>query len=421
MSHPHPQRYDTAATALTSQPPPAATSGNTPATATPERRPSVNAATPGPAQPSCVVRVQDGRVYDGPLDHQHQRRLHLRMLHEHNGGYVELAAGHRPAGGKVQITTRRREDHYLPGGQAGHDTWLEDLDDLAASHDRRDDEVFVGVAMRTKRSGDKDAVHGSWWLWVDIDNPDRLDALDAFCNRPVATWTGSPEDPNAWLRTPHLVVESAGSGGRHAYWRLATPLPALEVNSHTGEVIEPIERANGRLVWALGVDEHGKPDVADVACRDRSRVLRLAGTRNFKTGAYARIIWADLWRGGYDLDELVGDLPDASHRAGVRKIKDRPRHDSDRDNHRDIPAVVYFERLAGIRVPERGLVQCPSPAHQDRSPSCSVGDTWWNCFGCGAGGTAVDLASILDGGPIGDDLRGEDFKRALQRVKDTCL
>ena len=48
------------------------------------------------------------------------------------------------------------------------------------------------------------------WLWVDVDRPDRLDALWAFlAERPC-----------------QLLIASGGSGGVHAYWRLAEPLPA---------------------------------------------------------------------------------------------------------------------------------------------------------------------------------------------------
>ena len=65
-----------------------------------------------------------------------------------------------------------------------------------------------------------------------------------------------------------------------------------------------------RLIHRLGVDEHGKPNVADLACKERSRVMRLAGTVNYKTGQHARIVEADFRLPAYRIDELVGDLPD---------------------------------------------------------------------------------------------------------------
>ena len=98
--------------------------------------------------------------------------------------------------------------------------------------------------------GEREHVSESRWLWVDIDEPARLEGLYAFLAQ----------------RPCHLLVSSAGSRGVHCYWRLDRPLPAMHVDERTGEVNEPIERANLRLVNRLG---------ADRACRDRARLLRL--------------------------------------------------------------------------------------------------------------------------------------------------
>ena len=43
----------------------------------------------------------------------------------------------------------------------------------------------------------------------------------------------------------------------------------------TGELVEPIERAHLRLIHHLGTGADGKPNVADPACAERSRVMRL--------------------------------------------------------------------------------------------------------------------------------------------------
>ena len=50
-----------------------------------------------------------------------------------------------------------------------------------------------------------------------------------------------------------MLVESGGSGGAHAYLKIAKPLAATRVVKATGELVEPIERANLRLVHHLGV------------------------------------------------------------------------------------------------------------------------------------------------------------------------
>ena len=187
----------------------------------------------------------------------------------------------------------------------------------------------------------------------------------------------------------------------------------------SGELIEPIERANLRIVHRLGVGGDGKPNVADPACAERSRVMRLAGTVNGKTGAHARIIEADLALPPYRVEQLVGDLPDpASHTTR------RARRDGENtDRYKRISPPEYFEKLAGIVVPRDGLVSCPAPGHVDRNPSCSVGtspDQGWCCHsgGCGARGAVYDLASVLLGGPWGRELRGEAFRRARAYVRD---
>ena len=101
------------------------------------------------------------------------------------GGLVELAAGAR-RDGRLQITTRRRADHFLPGGQAGEVGWLEPLLALAARHADAGEEVFLAPAVRAAARGDKHAVSETRFLWVDVDEPDGLPALWAFlAERPV--------------------------------------------------------------------------------------------------------------------------------------------------------------------------------------------------------------------------------------------
>ena len=126
------------------------------------------------------------------------------MLHEQTAGLVELAAGSR-RDGRLQITTRRRSDHFLPGGGASEQGWLTALLELAERHAARGEEVFVAPAVRTAPRGEKQAVSETRFLWVDVDRPGQLHALWAFlAERPC-----------------HLLIESGGSGGCHAYFRLA--------------------------------------------------------------------------------------------------------------------------------------------------------------------------------------------------------
>jgi hypothetical protein len=347
----------------------------------------------------CRITFRDGRQFAGELPAEEHRRIQLAMLHRETDGLVELTPGTRDPEGRLRVDRRSRPEHYLPGGASGRPGWLEKL----LEHARRitageyarpraaggsREEVFVGVSARHEPSGSKDAVSRTRFLWVDIDRPDKLDVL----------WEFLAERPC------HLLVESAGSGGCHGYWHLDRPLVARFGDR------EPIEQANMRIIHALG------EDVADANCRERSRVLRLAGTINFKTGRHARIIDANLALPPYEACRLVGDLADPPTKpaAAIRR-----EGKADDDPYKRIPAAAYFPELAGIRVPLRGgLVRCP--AHDDEHPSCSVSATEpvWKCHACGAGGTIYDLASSVLGGPTGPELRGEAFKRARAYVAD---
>ena len=116
---------------------------------------------------------------------------------------MEIAAGVR-RDGRLRITTRRRTDHFLPGGQGraevtgcGH-CWRS-----PRRHADAGEEVFLAPAVRSAARGDKHAVSETRWLWVDVDEPDGLPALWAFlAERPC-----------------HLLVESS-PGRAHAYWKL---------------------------------------------------------------------------------------------------------------------------------------------------------------------------------------------------------
>jgi hypothetical protein len=350
----------------------------------------------------CRIRLADGRTFTGELPPQRHRAVQLGMLHGDARGLVELAAGVRREG-RLQITTRRRADHFLPGGGSGDEAWLQALLELAGQHADRGEEVFLAPAARSAARGEKHAVSETRWLWVDVDQPGQLHSLWGFlAERPC-----------------HLLVESGGSGGAHAYWKLAEPLGAAGVIEATGQLLEPIERANLRIVHHLGVGADGKPNVADPACAERSRVMRLAGTVNGKTGAYARIVEADFELSPYPIAQLVGDLPDPTTCAPRRARRDG----ASTDPYKRLSPPEYFEKLAGIVVPSDGLVSCPAPGHVDRHPSCSVGadpSSGWCCHSgsCGARGAIYDLASVLLGGPWGPELRGEAFKRARAYVAD---
>ena len=359
----------------------------------------------------CRIRLEDGRLFTGELSAARHRALQLGLLHADSDGLVEIAAGRREDG-KLRIITRPRPprirpDHFLPGGASGKAAWLEAILALVERYAKRRDEVFFAPAVRSEPRPDKHAVRHTHTLWVDIDRPEQLPRLWAFlAERPC-----------------HLLAASGGSGGAHAFWRLREPLDATGALDRTGELVEPIERAHLRIIHHLGVDENGKPNVGDTQCAERSRVMRLVGTINNKTGQHARILEADLALPGYDVRELIGDLPDPARPRPAPATRPSGGWQSDHsDPYKAIPPPVYFAQLAGIDVPAGGgLVSCP--AHDDRDPSCSVGagpEQGWRCHSdrCGARGAIYDLASVLLGGPTGQQLRGEEFKRAQAYVHD---
>ena len=404
-------------------------------------RPTVLTDTTSAAMLPLTVRLSDGREIETERPPERHRAIHLGFLHGGSRGHVEIAAGERDETGELRIYTRRRRDHFLPAGGSGNPEWQRPALALADGHVLSGEELFLGVAPRTQRRGSKQSVQWSQWLWLDIDGPEHLGRLQGMLERKPA----------------HLLIESAGSGGMHAYWRLAEPLPAREIRCPDGRAIlnplevrqptpvkgrtrlvgyrEPgskevitvarkidwIERANLRLIHALGQTTRNgeRVYVADKQCREQARLLRWAGSRNGKTGQWARIVRLDLWLPSYSPKVLVGDLEDPPRSRPVVR-RDLRRHTY--DAYRLIPAAVYFPLLAGVDLPERGNINCPSPNHEDITASCSVDAYVFCCHGCGAHGTLYDLASLMKGGPTGDTLASDKraFGEAVRAVQQAC-
>jgi hypothetical protein len=84
---------------------------------------------------------------------------------------------------------------------------------------------------------------------------------------------------------------------------------------------------------------------------------------------------------------------------------------------RAIPLPVAFEVLAGEVVPHSGMVRCPSADHEDRTPSFHVGDEYFHCFGCGRGGSIVDLGALL----WEIEPRGAGFHEIRERLESELL
>jgi hypothetical protein len=64
-----------------------------------------------------------------------------------------------------------------------------------------------------------------------------------------------------------------------------------------------------------------------------------------------------------------------------------------------VPARTYLLAIANVEVAASGSCRCPHPDHEDRRPSAMVYGSRWKCFGCGAGGSVIDLAEAYSGIP----------------------
>jgi hypothetical protein len=66
-----------------------------------------------------------------------------------------------------------------------------------------------------------------------------------------------------------------------------------------------------------------------------------------------------------------------------------------------------------------GISKCPRPREHRHYASCQVfaeAERGWWCYGCSRGGRIYDLASLLQGGPWGRDLRGEVLSQVRRLV-----
>jgi RepB DNA-primase N-terminal domain len=328
-----------------------------------------------------VMRLADGHRRSGRLGAFEHAALLSALLHEGCPGLVELVGARRFADGRLGRFERSSGRNFLAAGDRA--ALAERLAELAAGHRR--EVFFTPATLRIARAGNS-SVASSAVAWVDIDDPLRLQTLRAFPHR------------------PHAVVAS-GSGGAHAYWRLAEPL--------AGEACEELNR---RLAGALG---------ADLASTNRGRIMRVPGTLNYKhagagePGVWCRVVACDLARPGYRAAQLGAGLPDPRPTTAPRPARAPPPGRGEEPWRRMEPAD-YYRAITGTEPGRDGKVRCPNPAHEDRHPSAHLyagPGAGWYCFACGAGGGAVDLVAALRGAPTGRALRGEQFAECVAELR----
>jgi hypothetical protein len=220
-------------------------------------------------------------------------------------------------------------------------------------------DVYVGVCLRTRRAGGRDAIDRSHLAFVEIDTQDALDRLRAF-----------PHPASA-------IVLSGSTGHAHAYFTLSAPVSVPE-----------LERANRRLAHALG---------GDLASVDAARILRPPSSWNHKHSPPAQVELIELDPARrYDLDQLVDGLDDPPGRPAVTVTEPRRTGRTELDALLlAIPAAEYVQALTGNSPDRAGKIHCPF--HDDRTASLQLyEDGTWYCYGvCKAGGSIFDFAGRL--------------------------
>lgn len=229
-------------------------------------------------------------------------------------------------------------------------------------------DVFVGVMPRRRRRGRRDdLVERGSVVWVDCDTDASVAALAAF--RPQ----------------PSVQVASGSGQNRHAYWELREAV-GLDV----------VEQLNRRLALQLG---------ADARCSDAARILRPAGSVNWKSGQPRSVRLIAVQQRRVDVAELERRLP--APPAVVSVQSRRSSRPAGADRLLAVSPRVYVERLLGAPIGRDGKVRCPFH-DDDRTPSLHVYEEpqrGWYCFGCGRGGSIYDFAALL----LGRGTRGEEF------------
>jgi len=238
-------------------------------------------------------------------------------------------------------------------------------------------DVYVGVCLRSRRAGGRNATDRSHLAYVEIDAPDALDRLHAFRHPPSA------------------IVLSGSAGHAHAYFTLSAPVTVPE-----------LERANRILAHALG---------GDLASVDAARILRPPSSWNHKHAppAPVRLIELDQTR-PYDLNQLLNGLQEPPGRPSASVT---PRRSCRTETDRllvAIPAAEYVHALTGLTPDRAGKIHCPF--HDDATASLQLyDDGTWYCFGaCQAGGSIFDFASRV----FGLQTKGRGFLELRGRLAD---
>lgn len=308
--------------------------------------------------------------------------------------YLQTLTEDAPTGSFLDVRYRTED---------GFGRFFKDTDDpttaRAIAQIGEETDVYVGVAPRERHSGRREDVASTQLLWADCDTPESVQALDEFPLTPTMTvrsGSGEPEHENT-----------------HAYWALTEPLST-----------EELEDTNRRLADALG---------ADRKCADAARILRPAGTNNFKHDPPHPVKLAEHTDNHYDPQEIFDALPPRSTTPEPPTQTPKPAppaREPQHSNHttrgndplHSITPKDYVRQLTGQEPGADGKAYCPF--HPDDDPSLHVYPTpeqGWACYGCPTpdgktvGGDIYNFASKLWDIPT----RGQDFLQLRDRLDDT--
>jgi len=295
-----------------------------------------------------------------------EAELYLQALTQHAAAHALLDVRYRIRGPQLGRL-------FLAGTQPKYAAQI--LLRLGSSTD-----VYVGIAPRLRRRGTRQDLTPTALLWADCDTPESIERLRAF---PIE---------------PSMIIASGTNNNTHAYWLLAEPLPA-----------EELEHANRALAHAIA---------ADVKCADATRILRVPGSLNFKHRPPRPVCLTHWTAKRYEPLEILTVLPTPQT---VARAKSRPQAMSDDPLLRIQPAR-YVEVLLGVQIPRSRKIYCPF--HHDNTPSLHVypaPEQGWVCYGCKTpagrplGGDIYTLASQLWQIPA----RGRDFHTLRRRLQAT--
>ena len=229
-------------------------------------------------------------------------------------------------------------------------------------------DVYVGVCLRSRRAGGRDAIDRSHLAFVEIDAPDALDRLRDF-----------PHPPS--------MIVSSGTPGT------LTRTSRCPRRSRCSE----LERANRRLAHALG---------GDLASVDAARILRPPSSWNHKHSPPAPVELIELDRAVNTtstssstdsktrLGHATGDPATRARRTGRTEI-DRLLL--------AIPAAEYVRAIAGVSPNRAGKVHCPF--HEDRTASLQLyEDGTWYCFGPAGPVAQSSISRLAPGTPTPGDV-----------------